>query len=173
MEHLDQLVRLAQDGDQDAFAEIVRRLSRRAIATAHFISGDLHAGEEAAQDAFVTAWRKLGTLREAGAFRGWFGKILARTASRRRRPPHIPLTPDMCVGAGEPDVADDAGLPSEALALKPMYRQVLALRYVEGLSYREVGEALSLTVARVKSRLHDAREQVRERLERRRRGRTR
>jgi RNA polymerase sigma-70 factor (ECF subfamily) len=55
------------------------------------------------------------------------------------------------------------------MSLKPMYREVLALRYVEGLGYREIAAALGLTVARVKSRLHDGREKLRERLSRERR----
>jgi RNA polymerase sigma-70 factor (ECF subfamily) len=161
---LESLVRRSRDGDVSAFEEIVRRFSRRAVATAHFIAGDLHAGEEAAQDAFVTAWRKLDRLREPAAFRSWFGTILARQAARSRRPAPIPLPPGMepeAPGSGTPS---EESLPREARALKPMFREVLALRYVEGLGYREIAAALGLTVARVKSRLHDGREKLRERL---------
>ena len=68
METLETLVRRAQAGDQIAFGEIVRLLDRRAVAAAHLIAGDLHRGEEAAQDAFVTAWRKLSSLRDPVAF---------------------------------------------------------------------------------------------------------
>ena len=69
---------------------------------------------------------------------------------------------------GVAPLAEERGLPAEAVRLKPMYRDVLALRYVEGLSYREIAVVSGITVARVKSRLHDARELLRERLARRR-----
>jgi RNA polymerase sigma-70 factor (ECF subfamily) len=155
------LVRRAQRGDSSAFEAIVARLGRRAVATAHLIAGDLHAGEEAAQDAFVTAWRKLDQLRDPVAFRGWFARILSREAGRRRRAPLVPLAD---VEPAAPAPRPEEGLPREANALSPKYRDVLALRYVDGLSYREIASALSLTVARVKSRLHDGRELLRERL---------
>lgn len=166
MDSLEQQVRNAREGDAHAFAEIVRTLSRSAVATARMITGDLHRGEEAAQDAFVAAWRKLADLREPRAFRAWFGCILARTASRARRAPHVTLEPGR-----EPEVfpASSVGeeLPAAALSLKPKYREVLALRYVGDLSYREIADALGLSQARVKSRLHDGRELLRDRLERR------
>jgi len=166
-ESITNLARRAKQGEVDAFEEIVRRLSRRAVATAHLIAGDLHAGEEAAQDAFVTAWRKIDQVRDPAAFRGWFGMILAREAGRRRRrtaPPTFGLDRD----PPAPAAREEEGLPGEACGLKPKYREVLALRYVDGLSYAEIAVALGLTVARVKSRLHDGRELLRERLARKR-----
>jgi RNA polymerase sigma-70 factor (ECF subfamily) len=165
MEAFEDLVVRAQTGDAAAFEEIVRLLSRRAVATAHFICGDLQTGEEAAQDAFVLAWRKIRDLKRPGAFRAWFGAILARTAIRARRAPHVSL-PDGAEPAAPPAGAEEAGeLPGVARRLKPKYREVLALRYVDGLSYRDIAKALGLTVARVKSRLHDGRELVRRRIE--------
>lgn len=160
MDTLESLVRRARGGDAGAFEEIVRRLSRRAVATAHLVCGDLQAAEEAAQDAFLTAWRKLGTLEEPAAFSAWFGTVLVRTASRMRRPKPLPLEIEPEAPAG----GDAGGLPGVVRSLKPMYREVLALRYVEGFSYREIAAALGISVARVKSRLHDGREQIRARL---------
>jgi len=172
MESIESLVRRSKGGDVAAFEEIVRRFSRRAVATAHLVCGDLHIGEEAAQDAFVTAWRKLSSLREPAAFPGWFGAILSRTAIRKRRPPPIPLPDDGGPEIPAAGLPDEEALPREVKGLKPMYREVLALRYVEGLSYREIAAALGIGVARVKSRLHDARQLLKERLARRRHGRT-
>ncbi|MHC4471099.1 MAG: RNA polymerase sigma factor [Planctomycetota bacterium] len=169
METLETLVRRAKAGDRIAFGEIVSRLSRRAVGTAHLITGDFHLGEEAAQDALVTAWRKLGSLKDPAAFPAWFGKILARTAQRARRRPPVALAPDLVPGVPEKTVGEEPGLPEEAARLRPKYRDVLALRYVEGLSYRGIAAALGITVARVKSRLHDGRELLRERLADRRR----
>ena len=166
MENLEELVARAKGGDLVAFEEIVGGLSRRAVATAHLIAGDLHAGEEAAQDAFVAAWRRIGDLADSRCFRAWFGTILTRLAirSRPRRQPPLDAVPEP---EARPEAGPaDAGLPSVAERLPPKYRQVLALRYVEGLSHREIGEALGIPVARVKSRLHDGRELVRERIAR-------
>ena len=165
METLTNLVQRAKEGDRDAFALIVRRLSRQAVATAHLITGDLQVGEDAAQDAFVTAWRKLGSLKEPAAFRGWFGVVLTRTACRARRPRRDRQLPDDLPAP----VSERESLPEIALGLQPMYREVLALRYVDDLSYRDIAGALGLPVARVKSRLHEARELLRERILRRRR----
>ena len=159
METLTNLVQRAKEGDRDAFALIVRQLSRQAVATAHLITGDLQVGEEAAQDAFVTAWKKLRTLKEPAAFRSWFGVVLTRTACRARRPRREQLLPEDVPAP----VREQVSLPEIALALLPMHREVLALRYVDDLSYRDIAGALGLTVARVKSRLHEAREILRER----------
>jgi RNA polymerase sigma-70 factor (ECF subfamily) len=162
------LARRAKHGDVAAFEELVRRLGRRAVATAHLITGDLHAGEEAAQDAFLIAWRRIGQLREPEAFRGWFAMILSREAGRHRRRTPLPLEPGLDPAAPASAAGEEAGLPPVANRLKAKYRDVLALRYVEGLSYREIAAALGIPVARVKSRLHDGRELLRERLAQRR-----
>ena len=159
MESLTNLVQRAKDGDRDAFALIVRRLSRQAVATAHLITGDLQVGEDAAQDAFVTAWKKLSTLKEPAAFRSWFGVVLTRTACRVRRPRREQLLPEDLAAP----MIERVSLPEIALGLKASHREVLALRYVDDLSYRDIAGALGLTVARVKSRLHEAREVLRER----------
>jgi RNA polymerase sigma-70 factor (ECF subfamily) len=167
-ESLSILARRAKGGDVAAFEEIVRRLGRRAVATAHLITGDLHAGEEAAQDAFVIAWRRIEQLRDPAAFRGWFAMILSREAGRHRRRAPLPLEPGLDPAARSSSLGEEEGLPPVANRLKAKYRDVLALRYVEGLSYREIAAALGITVARVKSRLHDGREILRDRLARRR-----
>lgn len=168
-ESLESLVRRSKRGEVAAFEEIVRRLSRRAVATAHMIAGDLHAGEEAAQDAFVTAWRKIDKLRDPVAFRSWFGTILARQAARSRKSAMLTIPDGLEPSIDPVRLPEEDALPHEANGLKPMYRQVLALRYVEGLGYREIAAALGLTVARVRSRLHDGREKLRQRLAQRRR----
>jgi RNA polymerase sigma-70 factor (ECF subfamily) len=164
MESFHELVRRARGGDARAFEDIVRRLTPQAVGTAHMITGDRHRGQEAAQDAFVAAWRRLETLRDDRAFRAWFARILTRAAiaSRRRRPSvSMDDVPEL---AARPEPIEEATLPRIALGLKARYRDVLALRYVNGLSHQEISAALSISPARVKSRLHDGREQLRRRL---------
>ena len=68
MPSTDELVRAAQAGDTRAFAELVRQYERAAIITAHAILGDFHAAQDAAQDAFILAYRKLSQVRDAASF---------------------------------------------------------------------------------------------------------
>src|SRR5690242_7771187 len=84
-----ELVRAARRGDKRAFVEIVARHQAMVCGIALGILGDFTASEDAAQEAFLTAWRKFPELREPERLRGWLGQI-ARTAAlgqlRRRRP---------------------------------------------------------------------------------------
>ena len=76
-------------GDRDAFRILVERESRALIRSCYRILGDLHDAEDAAQEAFVTAYRALGTWRGDGPFGAWLARIGVRIAVRkagRRRP---------------------------------------------------------------------------------------
>ncbi len=77
------------DGDRDAFRILVERESRALVRSCYRVLGDLHDAEDAAQEAFVTAYRALGTWRGDGPFGAWLARIGVRIAVRkasRRRP---------------------------------------------------------------------------------------
>ncbi len=77
------------DGDRDAFRTLVERESRALVRSCYRVLGDLHDAEDAAQEAFVTAYRALGTWRGDGPFGAWLARIGIRIAIRkasRRRP---------------------------------------------------------------------------------------
>ena len=76
---------LARRGDGDAYASLVRTHSDIAFRTAMLITQDAAEAEEAAQDAFVKAWRALGRFREGEPFRPWLLTIVANEARNRRR----------------------------------------------------------------------------------------
>ena len=76
---------LARRGDGDAYASLVRAHSDIAFRTAMLITQDAAEAEEAAQDAFVKAWRALGRFREGEPFRPWLLTIVANEARNRRR----------------------------------------------------------------------------------------
>src|SRR6476469_4611335 len=82
------LARAAQRGDKRAFVEIVARHQAMVCGIALGILGDFAASEDAGQEAFLTAWRKIHELREPESFRAWLAQI-ARNAAlgqlRRRR----------------------------------------------------------------------------------------
>ena len=77
-----QLVSSALQGDQAAFATLVGRYQRAARAAAFHRLGDHHAAEDAAQDAFVAAYRKLTSLRDGSLFGSWLLTIVRHQAER-------------------------------------------------------------------------------------------
>ena len=92
------LVRSAQAGDELAFAELVRSHQDRAVAYATAILGDYHLAEDAAQEAFVDAYRELRSLREPAAFGGWLRTLVFKHCdrlTRGKRPVSMITTPTM------------------------------------------------------------------------------
>src|SRR6476646_3809929 len=84
-EELTSTVRRAQAGDLEAYGWIVRRFQDMAVGYAASILGDFHLAEDAAQEAFLEAWRDLGQLREPAAFAGWLRKIVFKQCDRITR----------------------------------------------------------------------------------------
>jgi RNA polymerase sigma-70 factor (ECF subfamily) len=72
-------------GDRNAFRPLIEREHRAVIQTCHRILGNLPDAEDAAQEAFVTAYRALGTWRGEGPFGAWLGRIAIRVALRQAR----------------------------------------------------------------------------------------
>jgi len=111
-------------GDRDAFRFLVERESASVVRACHRVLGDLHEAEDAAQEAFVIAYRSLGGWRGEGSFGAWLGRIAVRNAVRRaksRRPVARidPTDPDLVLGSGPGDAAgaDRASLAAMALGL--------------------------------------------------------
>lgn len=168
------LVELARSGDVDAFAELVRRHERRVRGALARLLDDRRDVEEATQDVFVQAWRALGRFEGRSAVFTWLYRIAVNEALMRQRRKRLPLTE-------LEDVADSASTSStEAAAevgelrrfllariaeLPFEYRAPLVLRDLEGLSNEEVADALAITIAAAKSRIHRARMQIRAGLE--------
>ncbi len=161
------LVPAAMAGDREAFALLVRRERDRLVMAARAIVGNVHEAEDCAQDALVNAWRALPSLKDPAKFRPWLLKILIREAlARRRRPgPRLLSTDPARIEAREPAEHDRlTRLVTEMERLPEKYRLLLSLHYLAELSYAEVGEAVGISVKRVKSRLHDARRMLERRL---------
>jgi RNA polymerase sigma-70 factor (ECF subfamily) len=174
-----ELVRLAQEGDLEAFAEIVRRHEGRLRIVLLRILDDTRDVEEAVQDAFVQAWRNLDTFRADAAVFTWLYRIGVNAALARTRRKHLPTTSlDSLPSEGATHVARDL-LPAPsaeandlrarvltALAELPFeYREAVVLRDLAGLSNEEVAAAVGVSVSAAKSRIHRARLRLREALE--------
>lgn len=174
-----ELVRLAQAGDVDAYAEIVRRHERQLRVVLLRILDDARDVEEAVQDAFVQVWRNLDGYRGEAALFTWLYRIGVNTALARKRRKGL-ATVDIAALEGREaaevnpwrgpeaaaEVADLRGLVLAALAELPFeLREAVVLRDLAGLTNAEVAEALGVSIAAAKSRIHRGRLQLRDRLE--------
>lgn len=97
-------------GDRDAFRTLVERESRALVRSCYRVLGDLHDAEDAAQEAFVTAYRALGTWRGDGPFGAWLARIGVRIAVRKasRRRPVAWIDPRPVAAEGGRDDPDPA-----------------------------------------------------------------
>jgi len=124
--------------------------------------------DDLVQDVFLQAMERLGSLREAGAFRGWLATIARNRAidHLRRAPRTMELPEDL--------PSNDAADRTEALAalaiirtLPEAYRETLTLRLVEGFTGPEIAAQTGLTEGSVRVNLHRGMKQLRERLNQR------
>jgi RNA polymerase sigma-70 factor (ECF subfamily) len=173
----DELVRLAQAGDASAFDQLVVRHQAAVFRAALAALRSPEEAEEAAQDALVRAWQKLGTFRGDAAFRTWLLSIAWNRALSRRRSIGTWFAHRAPLEAADRVRGDGAG-PHEALRQREMERHVAAA--IERLSpklrdalllaqsgeygYQEVAAMLNVPVGTLKSRVFDARRQVKQRL---------
>jgi len=135
---------------------------------AHTLCSTPEDAEDAAQEALIVLFRRIGTLRATAALASWMFQIVRNECIRRSRLAlHRPVS-----GAGTEPSAEDAALASleverlvDSIARLPSeQRSVVVLRDVQGLSGAATAEALGLTRAAMKSRLHRGRETVRSQL---------
>jgi len=167
------LVARSQRGDKEAFGELVRRYQRLVVSIAYRMSGDATLAEDAAQDAFLRAWQQLSRFeyRGAGSFRAWLCRIATNVTTDRLRKAHptVALEALPLPGGVRPDEVHLRGEEAQAvraaiLRLPEASRAALILREYEGLSYREIAEALNIPIGTVMSRLNYARRRLREEL---------
>ena len=165
-----ELVRSAQRGEVEAFSALVERYWTRLVGLARSVVGDTDA-EDCVQEGMVLIWEKLPGLRDCGAFPAWGMRIVARRCLRRarRRLRSLPLE-------SLPEAADLGTYQSwerihveQALArLPPRQRAVMHLTVIDGMTDSEIGAALAIDAASVRSHRRRARETLREILDERR-----
>lgn len=165
-------------GDRDAFRHLVERESTAVIRACHRILGDLHEAEDAAQEAFVIAYRSLPSWRADGPFGAWLSRIAVRVALRQvsRRRGITWLDPVAADGSSDssdlervmaarsavaPDPAAqvlrrerDATIRAAVAALDEPYREVVALRFFADLPLAEIARQTDRPLGTVKTHLH-------------------
>ncbi len=171
MRELIELVIRARQGDSQAYEGLVKRFQDMAVGYAYALLGNWQEAEDAAQDAFVSAYYGLIKLRDAAAFPGWFRRIVYTQANRRLRAPQ-PLLVSLD-HVEELAVADTAQwleqrqLQDQIAALidtlSAPQRTVLLLYYMNDFGQQEIADFLEIPLGTVKSRLYHARKQLKQR----------
>lgn len=174
MDSLESLILRAREGDADAYGALVRRFQDMAVGYAYSTLRDFSSAEDAAQEAFLEAYRCLDKLREPAAFPGWFRRIVFKHCDRITRSPALatvalaeiearssrePTQVEMIERRETKDMIEDAinSLPAHERAATVLY-------YIGGYSQKEIGAFLDAPVTTIKKRLHTSRTRLREML---------
>jgi RNA polymerase sigma-70 factor, ECF subfamily len=167
-----QWIAQAQQGDRQAFGELVYHYREGVINVVYRMCGDVNLAEDAAQEAFIRAWQHLPRYQPRSPFRNWLYRIATNVAldtlRREREATNIDDIP-LAAPDANPEAAAERDERAEqvrraVLALAPASRAVLILREYEALSYKEIAETLDIPMGTVMSRLNYARTQLREAL---------
>lgn len=182
------LIEQAKQGDLDSFNRLVLAYQTSVFNVAYRIMGDSDSAADAAQDAFISAYKKLQTYR-GGSFKSWLFRIATNACydelRRRKRRPAASLDALMVLDTG-PDAQGEAQLASDSEtpeafaerselsaaiqnclnALPDEQRMVVVLSDVQGMDYSEVAAAMQVALGTVKSRIARARAKLRDCLSR-------
>ena len=175
------LVRRCRKGDTKAFELLLARHTRFAGAVAMGVVGDYHAAMDVVQESFVKVLAGIASLENPERFKGWLRNVVRRTAIdalRRRKVAGRSAAPlpgqdsDSAPLPGNDPAPDDLvaqaelreQVRDEIASLPDTQREVVMLKYLDGLSYEEIATVCGLTVGTVESRLFRARASLRTRL---------
>jgi RNA polymerase sigma-70 factor (ECF subfamily) len=176
------LVQSAQNGDLDSFNTLILHYQDRVFSTALRILGDEDLAQDAAQEAFISAFRSINTFR-GGSFKAWLLRTVTNACydelRRQKRKPTTPLEPETNDGdeMNSPRwLADPKMTPAEQSeadelehaiqhcldTLPTDFRAVVVLADIQGMDYSEVAIAAHVPLGTIKSRLARARLRLRE-----------
>ena len=178
-----ELIADCRSGDTQAFARLVERHQDRLYNGLLHVLGSHEDARDAAQDGFLLAFEKLNQFQGHSAFYSWLFRIalnagISRKRKEKNRPGSIDALKDQT--GQEPQDLHPGSTPSygieqserqrvvqRALAdLPEEYRVVLVLKEMESLSYEQIGEIVGCPIGTVRSRIHRARTELREKLSR-------
>ena len=156
------LVRRAQEGYVDAYADLVDRHGQLAYRVALRMLGNHHDAEDVAQEALVTAWQQLPGFRADSSFPTWLYQIVTRRAvnriTRSRTTQSMDLLGDVSDARAGPGQQAERNLTVNAvtdavIALPPPQRVAIVLRHFEGLPLAEIADITGSTVPAIRSHL--------------------
>ena len=171
-----------QDGDQEAFEALIGKYSNLVGSIAFNIIGDVHVAGDITQETFLKVYRNLHTLEDPRKFKGWLCAIVRTTCvdwlrKERVRPASLEkIAEDGVEPQGEVvgSVFKQTSTELEELRekiltiigqLPKIYQQIILLRHLRKMTYREMSDFLGLPVATIESRLYRARLMLKEKLQ--------
>jgi RNA polymerase sigma-70 factor, ECF subfamily len=174
-----QLVDAVIAGDHEAFRALIDRESQSVIAICHRMLGDSVEAQDAAQEAFLQAYRALSTFRGDGPFGAWLRRITIRAAAARQSVRHDVVRLDAealdpraaALESGDDPEAAVMDVEQRAIVLDAVetlpdaQRDVILLRFYGDMSLLEIAEVTRHPVGTVKSRLHRGMASLRDQLE--------
>ena len=175
MKEEQSLVTRARRGDETAFALLVEQYQDRVYRLALRMCGNSHDAEEAAQEAFLAAWRGLPAFRGESRFSSWLYQLTSNAAidllrREKRHRGNVPIDEQILpLSEDTPQLSAENAemrerLQKALMTLSPEHREIFLLRQMQQLSYEEIGEMLNLESGTVKSRLNRAKKQLRQNL---------
>jgi RNA polymerase sigma-70 factor (ECF subfamily) len=171
------LVRLARSGDPGAFGVLLQRHQNAVYNLAFRLTENRDLANEVCQETWIRAWRGLSSYRGEAAFSTWIYRITVNTAftwrARRHRHPTIDLDQ-----VAEPELATQSEIPEQVVetadlrrrlraglaGLSPALRTVVVMKDIYEWSHQEIAQALGISVAATKVRLHRAHQRLQSRL---------
>jgi RNA polymerase sigma factor (sigma-70 family) len=156
---------------QEAFCELVRMFQDMAYACGYAVLGDFSLAEDAAQEAFISAWQKLSQLRQPEAFPGWFRRIVLTECNRLIRGQRLrPMSLDEGADLHDPHPDPQSAFEKDELtraafaAIKKLSlneRMVVVLFYINEHSQSDISAFLNVPLTTVAKRLYSARVRLR------------
>jgi RNA polymerase sigma-70 factor (ECF subfamily) len=180
------LIELSVGGDRAAFGVLVRRYQDRLFHTAYRLLGNADDALDVVQDSFLNAYQSLHQFKGDARFFTWLYRIAVNSAiSLRRRSARVAgrraiVSADRAGGAAtEPSDESEGSRPGAAMeraederrlqvaldGLTTEHRTVLVLKEIEGRKYEVIADLLGVPIGTVRSRLHRARVELRDRLQ--------
>ncbi|MEV8566511.1 sigma-70 family RNA polymerase sigma factor [Streptomyces sp. NPDC051322] len=158
----------AAEGDEESFAVLVRRHAPALVRLATRLLGSRSEAEDAVQDAFISAWRRLPEFRGQASFGTWMYRIVTNRSlnTLRARPPQVPLEAVNEMAAPEHTVAPDRIAEARAAVrdvhqalsgLSAEQRTCWVLRELDGQSYAFIADTVGITQQAVRARVFRAR----------------
>ena len=158
------------EGDRDAFAPIYEQHKAMVHTLAFHMLGSRADADEATQEAFLAAWRSLGSFRFDARFATWLYRLAMNVCLERLRREgrrralgngHVGTVPGGAAAVRAVADGPQADVRAALAGLDPVYRACVVLRDLGGLSYQEIAGALGVPVGTVRSRIARGRDALR------------